>query len=110
MKVKACMECNSLLSNKYFDNIIDRTDDVKHSIYKKNRKVLKLKGWDDFQIEELKYTLKSKVLSVEMKRRKAKQRLDWTTTKIGIDYFENVKTQVKDQFHSNHYLRKFFCC
>ena len=110
VKVKACMECNSLLSDKYFDNIIDRIDDVKYSIYKRNKKVLKMKPWEDSQIKELKHTLKSKVLAVETKRRRAKDRLDWITSLDGVNYFDKVKSQIKDQFHTDHYLRRFFCC
>lgn len=110
VKVKACMECNSLLSNKYFSNIIDRIEDVKNSIYKRNRKVLKNKEWDDYDLDELNYTLKTKVLSVETKRRIAKRRIDWITSEKGIHYLDNIKSQVKDQFGIDHFLRKFFCC
>lgn len=110
VKVKACMECNALLSSKYFDNIIDRIEDVKFCIFKKNKKVLKMKPWEDSQIKELKHTLKSKVLAVETKRRNAKQRIDWITSPDGIEYLEKVKFQIKDQFHSQHFLHRFFCC
>lgn len=110
VKVKACMECNTLLASKYFDNIVDRIEDVQFSIYRRNKKVLKMKPWDDSQIKELKHTLKSKVLAVETKRRDAQQRLDWISSKDGINYLDKVKCQIKDMFHSEHFLRKFFCC
>lgn len=110
VKVKACMECNSLLSNKYFSNIIDRIEDVKNSIYKRNRKALKNKSWDDFDLDELNYTLKTKVLSVEIKRRIAKRRIDWITSEKGIHYLDNIKFEIKDMFGVDHFLRKFFCC
>jgi hypothetical protein len=110
VKVKACMECNTLLSSKYFPNIVERIDDVKSSIYRRNKKVLKNKPWDDDEIDELKYTLKTKILSAETKRREVKQRIDWITSKEGIEYLDNVKSQIKDQFEINHFLRKFFCC
>lgn len=110
VKVKACVECNSLLSNKYFSNIIDRIEDVKNSIYKRNRKVLKNKEWDDYDLDELNYTLKTKVLSVEIKRRIAKRRIDWITSEKGIHYLDNIKSEIKDMFGVDHFLRKFFCC
>jgi endogenous inhibitor of DNA gyrase (YacG/DUF329 family) len=110
VKVKACMECNLLLSNKYFCNIVERIDYVKNSIYNRNKKILKNKQWDDDEIDELKYTIKTKVLSSEIKRREAKKRIEWSSSKKGIEYLDKIKTEVKYQFDVDHFLRTFFCC
>lgn len=110
VKVKACMECNALLSNKYFPNIVERMDDVKSSIYSRNKKVLKNKQWDNTSIDELGHTLKTKVLSSEIKRREAKKRIDWSSSEKGIEYLNKIKTEVKYQFGVDHFLGTFFCC
>lgn len=77
VEVPACMWCNSTLGNLALLTLTDRKLYIKQRLRVKFKKLLASHDWTDEQLDELGYTLKTKILASMAKRRLVRQRIAW---------------------------------
>ena len=59
VKVPACRECNSLLSDKFFNTFKDKKRHTKISIRRRYKTILAMPHWDKHELDELGYNLRA---------------------------------------------------
>ncbi len=76
-EVPACRWCNSQIGDLALLTITDRKLYIKQRIRVKFKKLLSSPDWNEEQLSELGYSLKTKIVSAMAKKRLLKQRLAW---------------------------------
>lgn len=77
IEVPSCSWCNSTLNDLALLTITDRKLYIKQRIRAKYKRILSSVDWTDEQLEELGYSLKSKIKATMSKKKILKLRLDW---------------------------------
>jgi hypothetical protein len=75
MTVPCCMECNSVLGNKYFDTLEKRKAHLKQRMRQRYKKILRMPDWSDRELGQLGGRLQEHVISALVKRDIILQRL-----------------------------------
>ena len=73
----ACKECNTLAGARVFRTVAGKRRYIKRTLAKRNAKVLALRDWDQDELEELGWTLRTTIISGMHKRDQIKRRLAW---------------------------------
>lgn len=68
MTVPCCRECNSVLSNKYFDTLEKRRTHLKQRMRQRYRKILRMPDWSDRELSQLGDRLQEAVIGALVKR------------------------------------------
>lgn len=74
--IKACLECNTLASNKVFEDFMEKKQYIANKVEKRYSKVLNSPEWTDEEINELEYPLKDIISETENFRRYIKIRIE----------------------------------
>jgi len=77
LKVWACRECNSLLSDSLQESLRERKNYLKIRLLQKYHKLLAIPKWEDNEIEELGYTLRTHIEASIRAKEYIKKRLAW---------------------------------
>ncbi len=77
LEVPACQQCNSILGNKYDQNLAMRKARAKERLKTKLRNDLGIPDWDEDEIQELGPTLRQVVLEGMVRKWVAQFRLRW---------------------------------
>jgi len=81
IKVPSCVQCNGIGASILDDTFLDRVERIKSKIAEKHKKKISYPEWDEEDLAELDYELKTKVLEgVELKK---------TITNM-VNYYEGV--------------------
>lgn len=68
MTVPCCMECNSVLGNKYFDTLEKRKNYLKRRMRQRYKKILRTPDWSDRELSQLGDRLQEYVITAIVRR------------------------------------------
>lgn len=75
--VPCCRECNCIASNKKFTCIREKRLHIQKQLRKKYKKVLRNVVWDEEELSEMGYQMKSKIMANQYKRAWLEVRTTW---------------------------------
>lgn len=84
--VRSCILCNGLLSSNPFHTLESRCYFLLKKYKSKYKKLLNSVDWNDDEINELEYSLKSKILSFSNNKSLINKKINYLQSKI--DFFE----------------------
>ena len=79
--IPSCLECNRLAGNKKFLLIADKRIYIQEKLKKRYKKALKDIIWDDDEISEMGYNIKTKIISTQSKRAWIELRTTWPNSR-----------------------------
>jgi uncharacterized protein YlaI len=77
LKVWACRECNSLLTDSLQESLKARKAYLKIRLIKKYKKILGLPSWSESEVEELGYTLRTHIETMARIKEHIRKRIIW---------------------------------
>jgi len=77
LKVWACRECNSLLSDSLQETLEARKTELKMRLLKRYQKILALPTWKERELNQLGYTLRTCIEASAKAKEYIKKRLAW---------------------------------
>ena len=77
LKVAACKECNSLLSNSIQDTLAERKKLLKQRLKRKYKKILAIPNWKDEELVIMEYNMKKYILDSLKLRELTRLRLEY---------------------------------
>ena len=75
--VSCCLQCNSILSNKYFTTLKQKKAHLKECLRKRYKKILEIPHWEEGEVKELSYRLGKYVTHSLSKKDWVLSRLAW---------------------------------
>lgn len=110
VRTYSCTDCNSNLSNKYFESFHDRCEYVNKRIAQRNRKILNLPVWSEEDFEELGKNIKARLAGKLNFKALVLERLRWQST----NEFNEYRQEAQDYFNSKtkiiskEWMREYF--
>jgi uncharacterized protein YlaI len=110
VRTYACRECNGILSNKYFENFLDRCRYVNKKISQKYKRILNLPIWEEQEFKQLGKNIKSKLAEKLNLKAIVLERIRWQST----NEFDEYRKEPKDYFDSQEniagleWMREYF--
>jgi hypothetical protein len=77
LKDWACRECNCLAGSSMQDSLVERKQFIKEKLRKKYRKIVGLPRWDDDELNEMGYVLRSYIENTAKLKEFILQRIAW---------------------------------
>ena len=77
LKIPCCRECNNFGADILDDGFLSRVERIKDKIARKYSRFMSKSDWDDDEVEELDFTLKTKVLEHGKKGEIALERIEY---------------------------------
>jgi hypothetical protein len=103
----SCHECNSILSDLFFETLHDRCEYVNKRIRRRYSKLLHMETWQDWELNEIKGKLRSYVMCKQAERNVAVDRSSWQFKEQFTKLFEQSFDQAKSEYPDNKHLIEF---
>ena len=100
-RTPSCHECNSILSNYFFDSLAERCEYANKRLRRRYSKLLHMETWQQWELDEIKGKLRGYVLSKQAERGIAVDRVSWQFREGFTKLFEEAYQSALTEFPEN---------
>lgn len=104
IKTPSCSECNVVLADHYFPTLSERCDAANKRLRRRYSKFMHMEAWADWEMKELKGSLRDYVVWKQAERSKAVNRVGWQYTQTFTELFDKAYASAQLEYPNNKWL------